>query len=192
MGNLIHPFIESLQQATLSFTPKARIPLPWFKSIPYSQYLRLKRNYSRDSDFKIAARDLYNRLKTRGYSHTCLKKAFNRANEQNRNSLIFSNKQIKKPDNVRVITQYSCQHQQFRCILKKFWPLLVADPTVSKHINNIPEVTFKRAPSLRDRLVRSHFRTTQPSSELTNCGTFPLRHMRCMWICCYRNQIQIT
>ena len=59
-------------------------------SIPYSQYLRIRRNCSRDEDFRIHSTNLYHRLKQRGYSHRCLKRAYNRVKPQQRSSLIFS------------------------------------------------------------------------------------------------------
>lgn len=55
---------------------------PLLKSIPYSQYLHLQRNCTTEEDFLKAASDLYSRLRDRGYSHNCLKKAFNKTIRQ--------------------------------------------------------------------------------------------------------------
>lgn len=85
-------------------------PKSLFKSIPYSQYLCLKRNCSKEEDFLREANNLYERIH-RGYSHTCLKKAFNRG-KQEWNSAIFSTKSKDTSQSVRVIMQYSKQHQQ--------------------------------------------------------------------------------
>lgn len=47
-------------------------PKPLWDSISYNQYLRIKRNCTLEADFQKASRDLYHRLKNRGYSHFLL------------------------------------------------------------------------------------------------------------------------
>lgn len=146
------------------------------KSIPYSQYLRLKRNCSRDSDFQASAKDLYDKLRVQGFSHTCLKRAYNRVNVQKRDSLNFASKPPKKVDTVRVITRYSNQHNEIRKILNRFWPLLSADPVARKYIKDFPEITFRRFPSLKDRLAHSHFNYVPPINNQTNRDISPCGH----------------
>lgn len=87
----------------------------------------------------------------------CLKTAHNKVKKQDRNSLIFSNRPKNSPESVRIITQYSRQHKQIRNIIRKCWPLLSAGPAISKHVKPHPVFTYKRAPSLKDHLVKSHF-----------------------------------
>lgn len=62
-------------------------PAPLVKSIPYSQYVRLKRNCSREFDFEKEVKALQTRLLAKGYSKTCLKE-YHRENDQNREQLI--------------------------------------------------------------------------------------------------------
>lgn len=50
-------------------------PEPLLRSIPFSQYLRIKRNCTREEDFLRAAQELYDRLLDRGYSHSLFKKS---------------------------------------------------------------------------------------------------------------------
>lgn len=59
-------------------------PKQLLDSIPYSQYLTLKRNCMLNVDFHQAADDLYIKLQQRGYSHSLLKKAFNKVQKLNR------------------------------------------------------------------------------------------------------------
>ena len=148
-------------------------PEPLLDSIPYSQFLRLKRNCTRDTDFHAAANDLYCRLLSRGYSRSLLKGSFNKVIRLDRSNLIYSNanKQPNKTDSIRIVTKFSQQHIQMRQIFKKFWPLLLADNTISKYIKPYPEITFKRTPSLRDRLVQSHH-TRKECETSTIKGTF--------------------
>lgn len=65
-------------------------PKPLVLSIPYEQYLRLRRNCSTDIEFVCEANKLRERLIDRGYSSTCLKKAFRRARGQLRHNILFS------------------------------------------------------------------------------------------------------
>lgn len=53
-------------------------PKPLLRSIPYSQYLWIKRKCSQETNFQKEAQELYSRLKNRGYGHTCFKKAYNK------------------------------------------------------------------------------------------------------------------
>lgn len=48
------------------------------KSIPFCQFLRIRRNCTTDEDFQREYDELTTRLLSRGYTKTTLKKAFNR------------------------------------------------------------------------------------------------------------------
>lgn len=59
----------------------------------------------------------------------------------------------------------------------------MADSTISKNIKPYPEITFKRAPSLKDRLVTSHHVRTGIQMS-TSTGTFSCGHCDiCPFIC---------
>lgn len=74
---------------------------------------------------------------------------------------------------MRVITRYSNQHAEIRNILNKLWLLLSADPIAVKYIREFPEITFRRVPSLKDRLVHSHFDNVPLPTTQINTGTDP-------------------
>lgn len=50
-------------------------PEPLLESMPYSQFLRLKRNCTRETNFNTAANELYRRLHSLGYSRSLLKRS---------------------------------------------------------------------------------------------------------------------
>lgn len=56
---------------------------------------------------------------------------------------------------------------------KEILATFICRPYCKQIIKNVPEITFRRAPSLKDRLVQSHFEISQSLSNQTNCGTFP-------------------
>lgn len=141
--------------------------------MPYGQYLRAKRNCSDESDFEREAKCLRSRFLNRGYSKKCLKKAYLRAKNQNRASLLHNTSCKKANPGVRLITTYSNQHQQTRDILKKYWYLLMGDEKVAKHLNPYPEITFRRCRSLRDSLVHSHYESHSAKIKETDRGSRP-------------------
>lgn len=82
-------------------------PRSLIKSIPYAQYLRLRRNCTHLEEFKSQANALRNRLLARGYTKTILRSAYNKAIRQSRNSLLFKQKTISTSAPVRFITKFS-------------------------------------------------------------------------------------
>lgn len=64
-------------------------PTSLVKSIPYGQYLRLKRNCSWQKEFQFKANKLKERLIAHGYSKKILKKAYQKANDRDRKGLVL-------------------------------------------------------------------------------------------------------
>lgn len=149
--SILH-FIVSLLQAIRFCKPVVHTHNLFLKSIPYSQFLRLRRNCTLDADFHLAANDLSLRLHQRGYSRSLLNKAFNKVAKLNRKDLIHSKRPSKSNQSVHIITRFSKQHTQMRALLDKFWPLLTADNMINKYIKPFPEITYRWAPSMKDRL----------------------------------------
>lgn len=65
--------------------------------------------------------------------------------------------------------------------MDKYWHLLVAEYIVSKYVNIRPQINLKRASSLKDHLVKSHYvnkqerpvpqvRGTKPCGKLNFCN----------------------
>lgn len=63
--------------------------------IPFGQYLRLSRNCPDDNFLKEEAGKLQDILLERGYSQSCLRRAFNKAATKSRNDLLFKS-QVKQ------------------------------------------------------------------------------------------------
>lgn len=67
----------------------AFIEIVFIRSIPYSQYLRLRHNCSKERDYKIEADKLKQCPMERGYSHATIRKAFNGSPQKTRQDLLF-------------------------------------------------------------------------------------------------------
>lgn len=134
------------------------------------------------NDFIYQANLLRQRLLTRGYSKSLLRKAFNKAARQSRTTLLYKQKSIPLSQPVRFITHYSRNHNKVRNVLVKHWSLLTNDPILSKYINSKPDITYKRSRSLRDKITSSHYTTHQTqhvsSNGMTRCGKCSF----CLWI----------
>ncbi|CAH2329690.1 olfactory receptor 1038-like, partial [Pelobates cultripes] len=62
-------------------------PIPFKMGIPKGQYLRVRRNCSTIDEFKTKAKELRGHFKAKGYPNRCLKRAYQRALDSDRNHL---------------------------------------------------------------------------------------------------------
>lgn len=123
-------------------------PDPLKKSIPFSQFLQLRRNCSTNEDFQREADLLTIRLLNRGYTKSSLKKAFNRVKLTNRQDLIFRTKKQSKDDTtIRIIMRFSNEHA-VRKIISKYWSILTEDPIVKGLVTSKPQITYKESGSI--------------------------------------------
>lgn len=111
-------------------------PVPLKNSIPYGQYLRLCRNCSTDALFNEEATKLQIRLMERGYSRSCLRKAYNQTSAKTHFELLFKQKPKKNSDldTTRVVMRYSKQHEEMQKIVQKHWTILTDDPRVNPFV----------------------------------------------------------
>lgn len=156
----LHFFGKQLLVTILQATSSHPDPLK--RSIPFAQYLRLRRICSTVDYFNILANSLQKRLLERRYSHTLLKKV--QKCSLTREQLLYKVPPSTQPvavspkkDQTRCILTYSGQHQSIRSILKKYWFLLTEDPILSQYVAAQPSITYRRSKSLKDSLVHSHF-----------------------------------
>ncbi|OCT73790.1 hypothetical protein XELAEV_18032754mg [Xenopus laevis] len=98
------------------------------------------------NEFKIEAKKLYWRFKERGFSHNCLKKAYKRSLESDRNLLLIPKKSQQQndlhPKIVRLIGDYSKEHKEIKQILHKHWHTLQQDNDLHKVIGDRPRGKF--------------------------------------------------
>lgn len=104
-------------------------------------------------DFEFEARALQTRLIDRGYSRSCLKKAYRRAKLKDRENVIHSQKPCKRKQKVRLITRYAEEHKK---VIQKYWQLLATDEVLSKYVESYPQITYRKYRSLKYQLVHGH------------------------------------
>lgn len=94
----------------------------------------------------------------RRYSEACLKRAYNRAKQSKRTELLISKSQKSRDTQpTQLVTQFCLQSKPFSSIINKHWHLLRNDPKVAQFVDNRPSFSYKKFPSVRDKLTQSHF-----------------------------------
>uniref|UniRef100_A0A1B8Y0Y5 Helix-turn-helix domain-containing protein n=1 Tax=Xenopus tropicalis TaxID=8364 RepID=A0A1B8Y0Y5_XENTR len=134
-------------------------PTPLKRGIPVGQYLRLRRNCTDLDDFKTKAADLRDRFIQRGYPKRWLKRAYKRALDSDRQTLLFANKDSNiesKPD-IRCIGTYNNQWPSIKSILQRHWSVLKGDRDLGPILPHVPNLVARRSTSLGDLLVHSHY-----------------------------------
>ncbi|XP_035254901.1 uncharacterized protein LOC118217183, partial [Anguilla anguilla] len=77
---------------------------------------------------------------------------------------------------VQCFTQYTPLGVEFQNILKKHWHIINSDPLLLNIFNNPPRIVFKRAPNLRDMLVKSDL---PPPKQKTFLSDVKGGHYKC-------------
>ncbi|XP_071989321.1 uncharacterized protein [Engystomops pustulosus] len=163
---------QTATNSLLSFT--SFHPKHLRQSIPVGQFLRLRRNCSDIADFRKHAKDLTGRFRARGYPKKVISKAFVRARDSDRQTLL----QVKTRDTESkpcLTTIYNNQWSDIYHILNNNWDILLSDTRLHAHISKKPRLIAKRARNLKDVLTSSHFSrpTTSLGRGLRLKGSFP-------------------
>ena len=130
------------------------------RSIPYSQFLRLKRIHS-ESHYLIQAQiQFYWYFRWREYPHDILIEAWGKTNQVNREALLADttdNQDSKAP--LMFITTYNSANPNFRELIPKHWSYLGRSRATRELCSQDIMVTYRKPPSLKDMLVRAKIQT---------------------------------
>lgn len=91
-----------------------------------------------------------------------------------REDFFFKNHTSKdEAEKTRFLTDFTRHSDKVRNILTCHWPILTNDNVIKKHIHSRPQSRFPQAPSLKDKLVHSHFSQVQSEQVIDqDKGTF--------------------
>lgn len=97
--------------------------------------------------------------------------------QQPREDLLFKHKSKgdKDVDSMRIIMRFSQQHRQIREIIQNHWSIHTDDYKVQQFLPDTPSITFRRASSLKDELVKSEYHK-KPNKKHSLYGTYPCGH----------------
>lgn len=130
-------------------------PVPLKKSLPISQFSRIRRLCSKDEDFQKEAQDLEARFGDRQYKPEWITSARRRFNGMSQTDCLHTTRRKATEARVNCIVQYSPLSHEFQSIIQKHWHIVTSDPSLSC-FTSPPRVVFKRPPNLRNLLVKAH------------------------------------
>ncbi|XP_078502142.1 uncharacterized protein LOC144756318 isoform X1 [Lissotriton helveticus] len=125
--------------------------------IPFSQFLRVRRNCTSIRDYDNQAEKMKEKFLARGYPNRLIREAYKRARYFDRDALLNSNKQQTEQKLV-CITKHSPLNETVRQIINSNWHLLNVEPTQPKISK--PMFAHRRNKNLKDIVVRSRFSGT--------------------------------
>jgi hypothetical protein len=129
-------------------------------SIPYSQFLRIRRICSNITDFDTNAVKFAQYFQNRGYPLNLLETAVIKARRQDRDILLSPQKtQTQQVDNNILVTQYHPLDDNLSIIVKQNWDLLGKSHNTQFIHQNKPLVGYRRPPNLKDLFVKAEIRT---------------------------------
>ena len=131
-------------------------------SIPYSQFLRLRRLCSDDSDYS----------KKRGYPASVIQAAHHRAQQIDRQSALQTS-QKEKNDRIPFTLTFHPPNNPVKAIILNNFQILLNDSETGAIFSQPPLISFKRDKNVGNFLVRSAFKTIEKP------GTFKCARSRC-------------
>ena len=141
-------------------------------SIPYSQFLRLRRLCSDDSDFSSKSEEMCQFFEKRGYPVSVVKAGHHRAQQFDRQSSLQTSQKDKNDRIPFTLTFHPHNHAVKSIILSNF-KLLQNDPETGRIFSQPPLISFKRDKNVGNFLVRSALKTNEQP------GTFKCARSRC-------------
>ena len=153
-------------------------PRHLLRGIPYSQFLRVRRICSHDVDFRQNALMLASHFKRRGYPTRLINEALNRAEAQDRQSLLSKNdpnsqhttkKALDKSNNTDLsfylVTTHNPKNPPIRDIITSNWSLLEKSKTTRFLTDAKIIFGSRRNKNLSDQLVRASTKTISNHGE---------------------------
>ena len=144
---------------------KSAHPYHCKKSLPYSQFLRLRRICSNTSDFIRHCGMLIYHFQCRGYPDNILQEGFIRAGEQHRINLLTEVRKSRDPnsDIVMLTIDYVPGMTALQEITRRNWCLLERSSTTKDLAKCKMVVGYRRPKSLRNILVSTKIRREEPA-----------------------------
>ncbi|XP_042333917.1 uncharacterized protein LOC121936109 [Sceloporus undulatus] len=121
------------------------------QNLPYSQFLRLRRNCSGLMEFDKHAKTLIEQFVVRGYPKKSLKQAYFKVRRMERRSLFVKKEREGIQTRMLIPITFNGNTRHIQNAILKYWNLLQDVPGCS----NKPLFVYKRAKNLADHLVHS-------------------------------------
>ena len=143
-------------------------------SIPYSQFLRIRRICSQIADYDKHIIEFCQHFQRRGYPTPLLEKAALAARRLTRSNLLKPKTiDVEKPtpNNVIMVTKYHPDHDTLRRIVQNNWDFLGKTTTTQPLFEKTLMVGYRRPKNLRDLIVRADVRIKAPKAPTLTSKT---------------------
>ena len=124
--------------------------------IPYSQFLRIRRNCSTWCDFIKHSFKLYMHFSNRGYPHNLLHDSLVRVNKlTQKEALTKSSTKTPQHKEFYCITEFNPSLPDIKLILNKFWPLIDRSSSTRPLLDTSIVYGYKQPKNIVDFVVHS-------------------------------------
>ena len=138
-------------------------------SIPYSQFLRIKRICSNLEDFDKHAKFIGQHFLRRGYPLHIIEESVIKVRRLNRHTLLYPVSDTKKQDKPTVlVTTYNPHDNCLVNIAKKNWDILGKSTNTTFLHESRLLTAYRRPANLRDMLVKADCKIRQPKGSNSN------------------------
>ena len=144
-------------------------PVSLKKSIPYSQFLRLKKIHSETQHLLEAQIHMYLFFRWREYLHDIILKAWMDTKKSTREQLLHTEDSETKDVPLMFITTYNRANPNLKELISKHWTYLGRSSATRDFGQREFMITYRKPPSLKDKLARA---------RSLSQGTEPLRTVR--------------
>jgi hypothetical protein len=126
-------------------------------SIPYAQLLRIRRNCSKEEDYRVEADTLLDRFRKRGYPDDILQAAATKAATTRRENLLNPGRNRTKPEErlTAVIDNGEEDNQDIARAIRRFYRTLKDDPLVKEQAEIVGDPLPDAPPRLATRIGRT-------------------------------------
>ncbi|XP_075434146.1 uncharacterized protein LOC142471230 isoform X1 [Ascaphus truei] len=173
----------------------------WLNNIPLGQFHRIRRNCTRDVDFKSQSVSLGNKFLSKGYDPALISDSFDKVSSSDRSTLLnqSKNKQHKglrlgydtpvvhsgiEASTLRFITNYNQSFKAINKILNDHWSVLKCDPHLGPTLQDRATVTYRKARSIKSILAPTRLRSSSTSTtdklQQGPLGNHPCGRSRCI------------
>ena len=154
------------------------------KSIPYSQFMRIRRICTDDENFKERTLQQSKYFESCGYSKKELNKTLKQFNNITQNQALekSENKGSRKEIKTPLVTTYNPKCKNIQTLIDKHWHITQTKENCRTALTEKPSVVTRRNKNLKDYLVRSKLdtgRKKEPNLKTGSSG--PCRLVKCSW-----------
>ena len=150
------------------------------RSIPFSQFLRLRRLCSEDKDFHTKSLEMRDFFVQRGYPTSLLHTAFSKASQILRSETLTNPvTNVTGNNQIPLVLTFHPFNFKVRDIIRKNFHILKNDPETSSIFSNNPLVSFRHSKNMRETIVHSNLHQESPPLS----GTLPCGVAQCKTPC---------